>query len=45
MTVDKHAAPAIQGILDEATRIRKVDKDIFIFRVLHGYNQVVGTFE
>lgn len=45
MTVDQHAAPAIQGILDEATRIRKVDKDVVIFRVLHGYNQVVGTFQ
>jgi hypothetical protein len=45
MTVDKHSAPAIQGFLDEATRIRKVNKDIVIFRVLHGYNQVVGAFQ
>lgn len=45
MTVDKHAPPAIQGILNKATRIRKVDEDIVIFRVLHGYNQVVGTFQ
>lgn len=45
MTVDQHAAPAIQGFLDETTRIRKVDKDVVIFRVVHGYNQVVGTFQ
>jgi hypothetical protein len=42
--MDQHAAPAIQGILDEATCIRKVDKDVVIFRVLHGYDQVVRTF-
>jgi hypothetical protein len=45
MTMDQYATPALQGILDEATRIRKVDKDVFIFRVLHGYNQVVRTFQ
>jgi hypothetical protein len=44
MTMDQHTAPAIQGILDEVTRIRKVNKDVVIFRVLHGYDQVVRAF-
>jgi flavorubredoxin len=45
MTMNQHAPPGVQGILDEATCIRKVDKDVVVFRVLHGYNQVVRTFK
>jgi hypothetical protein len=44
MTVYQHAPPAFHGILDKATCAREVDEDIVVFRVLHGYNQVVRTF-
>ena len=43
MTVYQHASPAFHGILDKATCTRKVDKDVVVFRVLHGYNHVVRT--
>jgi len=33
ITVDQHAASAVHGILDEATRIGEVDKDVIVFRV------------
>jgi hypothetical protein len=44
MTVYQHASPAFNGILDKATCAREVDKDVLVFRVLHGYNEVVRTF-
>jgi hypothetical protein len=32
-------------MLDEATRVRKVDEDVIVFRVLHGYNHVVRPLQ
>lgn len=43
--MNQNAASAVQGILDEATCIRKVDKDVIVFRVLHGYNHVVRPLQ
>jgi hypothetical protein len=44
MTVYQHASPAFNGILDKATCAREVDKNVLVFRVLHGYGEVVRTF-
>ena len=44
MTVYQHTSPALHGILDKATCAREVDKDVIVFRVLHGYNEVVRAF-
>src|SRR6267142_431111 len=45
ITVNQNAASVVQGILDEATYVRKVDKDVIVFRVLHGYNHVVRPLQ
>jgi hypothetical protein len=43
--VNQDAASVVQGMLDEATRVRKVDEDVIVFRVLHGYNHVVWPLQ
>lgn len=43
--MNQNAASVIQGFLDEATCVRKVDEDVIIFRVLHGYDHVVRTLQ
>ena len=45
MTVNQDATSVVQGVLDEATCVRKVDEDVFVFRVLHGYDHVVGPLQ
>ena len=43
--MNQNAASVVQGILDEATCVRKVDEDIIVFGVLHGYNHVVRPLQ
>jgi hypothetical protein len=45
MTVNQDAASVVQGILDEATCVGKVDEDVGIFRVLHGYDHMVRSLQ
>lgn len=45
MTVYQHASPTFNSILDKATCAREVDKDVLVFGVLHGYNEVIRTFQ
>jgi len=45
ITVNQNVASVVQGLLDEATCVREVDKDVIVFRVLHGYNHVVRPLQ
>jgi hypothetical protein len=44
-TVNQDAASVVHSILYEATRVRKVDEDVCVFRILHGYNQMVRSLQ
>ena len=43
--MNQDAASAVQCILDEATCVRKVDEDVGVFGVLHGYNHMVRPLQ